>query len=78
MDKTEYQERLEELQELLRIKDYKAAYELVNGIDWRKVKSTRTLSMVADVYEVNKDYERCRQVKAFFTDLRKYVLNKET
>lgn len=62
MDKTEYQERLEELQELLRIKDYKAAYELVNGIDWRKVKSTRTLSMVADVYEVNKDYERCRQV----------------
>ncbi len=62
MDKTEYQERLEELQELLRIKDYKAAYELVNGIDWRKVKSTRTLNMVADVYEVNKDYERCRQV----------------
>ena len=62
MDKTEYQERLEELRELLRIKDYKAAYDLVNGIDWRKVKSTRTLNMVADVYEVNKDYEKCRQV----------------
>ncbi len=61
MDKTEYQERLEELRELLRIKDYKAAYDLVNGIDWRKVKSTRTLNMVADVYEVNKDYEKCRQ-----------------
>ena len=62
MDKTEYQERLEELRELLRIKDYKAAYDLVNGIDWRKVKSTRTLNMVADVYEFNKDYEKCRQV----------------
>lgn len=61
MDKTEYQERLEELRELLRIKDYKAAYDLVNGIDWRKVKSTRTLNMVADVYEVNKDYDKCRQ-----------------
>ncbi len=62
MDKTEYQERLEELRELLRIKDYKAAYDLVNGIDWKKVKSTRTLNMVADVYEVNKDYDKCRQI----------------
>ena len=62
MDKTEYQEKLEELQEYLRIKDYGAAYALVNTIDWRKVKSTRTLNMVADVYEANKDYEKCRQI----------------
>ncbi len=62
MDKTEYQEKLDELREDLRVKDYKAAYELVNSIDWRKVKSTRTLNMVADVYEVNKDYEKCRQI----------------
>ncbi len=62
MDKTEYQEKLEELQDLIREKNYKAAYDLVNGIDWRKVKSTRTLNMVADIYEVNKDYEKCRQI----------------
>ncbi len=62
MDKTEYQEKLEKLQEYLRIRDYKAALELVNTIDWRKVKSVRTLNMVADVYEVNKEYEKCRYV----------------
>jgi hypothetical protein len=62
MDKTEYQEKLEELQEYLQIKDYKAALDLVNGIDWKKVKSVRTLNMVADVYEVNRDYEKCRYV----------------
>ena len=59
MDRTEYQEKLEELQEYLQIKDYKAALDLVNGIDWKKVKSVRTLNMVADVYEVNRDYDKC-------------------
>ena len=62
MDKTEYQEKLDELQGYLHIKDYKAALDLVNQIDWKKVKSVRTLNMVADVYEVNKDYEKCRYV----------------
>lgn len=62
MDKTEYQEKLDELQGYLQIKDYQAALDLVNGIDWKKVKSVRTLNMVADVYEVNKDYEKCRYV----------------
>lgn len=62
MDKTEYQKRLDELQEYLQIKDYDSALNLVNDIDWKKVKSVRTLNMVADVYEVNKEYEKCRYI----------------
>ena len=62
MDKTEYQEKLNKLQEYLRIKDYDAALKLVDGVDWRKVKSVRTLNMVADVYEVNKEYDKCKNV----------------
>jgi hypothetical protein len=62
MDKTEYQEKLDELQGYLHIKDYASALDLVDSIDWKKVKSVRTLNMVADVYEVNKDYVKCRYV----------------
>ena len=62
MDKTEYQEKLNKLQDYLRIKDYESALKLVEGVDWRRVKSVRTLNMVADVYEVSKSYEKCRNI----------------
>ena len=62
MDKNEYQVKLAELTELVSRKEYKKAYDLAEQIDWRRVKSLRTLSMVADIYEVNKDYENCARI----------------
>lgn len=62
MDKTEYRMKLDELNFLVENQNYKGALEIADSIDWRRVKSIRTLSMVADVYEVNKEYERCREI----------------
>ena len=62
MDKVEYQNRLNEITECVHIRDYQKAYELTQGIDWRRVKSIRTLNMVADIYEANKDYAGCRKI----------------
>lgn len=62
MDKTEYRMRLDELTTLIEKQNYKGALEIVNSIDWRRVKSVKTLNMVADVYEVNKDYKHCKEI----------------
>ena len=56
MDKAEYQSRLEELNSLVKKEDYEGALAVVEAVDWRRVKSLRTLGMVADVYEANKRY----------------------
>lgn len=53
MDKTEYRMRLDEISSMVESEDYEGALEIVESIDWRRVKSVRTLCMVADIYEVN-------------------------
>ena len=62
MDKTEYNQKLDELSASVQEKDYAHALEIVDSIDWRRVKSIRTLNMAADVYERNKEYEKEREV----------------
>ncbi len=62
MDKAEYQLKLEELTMYADRQDYKNALRVAESIDWRRVKSIRTLSMVADIYEVNKDYKSCKNI----------------
>ena len=49
MDKAEYQSRLEELNSLVKKEDYEGALAVVEAVDWRRVKSLRTLGMVAAV-----------------------------
>lgn len=62
MDKAEYQDLLDQIQNCVNKKDYQKAYTLAKKIDWRRVKSFRTLNMIADIYEINKDYEDCKNV----------------
>lgn len=62
MDKTEYNQKLEELSASVQEKDFAHALEIVDSIDWRRVKSIRTLNMAADVYERNKEYQKEREV----------------
>ena len=58
MDKAEYHRILDELTEFVQKKDYRHAMELVDQVDWRRVKSIRTLNMVADVLDKNQEYDR--------------------
>ncbi len=62
MDKTEYQLKLNEITECVQNREYGAALKIVEEIDWKRVKSIRTLSMVADIYEVNRDYRNCKRI----------------
>ena len=62
MDKTEYHLKLDELTRCVQEQDFNNALQIAESIDWRRVKSIRTLNMVADIYEVNKDYRNCKDI----------------
>ena len=62
LDKTEYHLKLDELTRCVQEQDFNNALQIAESIDWRRVKSIRTLSMVADIYEVNKDYRNCKDI----------------
>ncbi len=62
MDRAEYQDILDQIQSCVAKKDYQRAYPLAKKVDWRRVKSLRTLNMISDVYEANRDYEDCKKV----------------
>ena len=62
MDKTEYRLKLEEMTKRVEEQDFANALQIAESIDWRRVKSIRTLNMVADIYEVNRDYRGCKDI----------------
>ena len=59
MDKYEYKVKLDQIEKLAAKKDYVTAAKIADGIDWRKVKSVTTLTMIADVYEAANRLEDC-------------------
>lgn len=62
MDKAEYHLKLQELTKYVEEQDYTAALKIVESVEWRRVKSLRTLNMVADVYEANRMYRECKDI----------------
>ena len=62
MDKYEYQLKLDQLKNLVAAEDYETAAEIANSINWKKVRNSKTLTMVADVYEKMGQYDACRDV----------------
>ena len=46
VDKNEYRAKLEEINDLVDRQDYKGALEIVETIDWRRVRSARTLCKI--------------------------------
>ena len=57
MDKLEYKERLEQIKGLAGAGDYEGAASAADTVDWRHVRSVKTLCMVAEIYENNQRFE---------------------
>lgn len=51
MDKYEYKVRLEEINTLVKEYNIEEAANIADSIDWRKVKSIKTLCMISDIYK---------------------------
>lgn len=68
MDKYEYRLRLARIEELVDIKDYVTAAQIADRIDWRKVKSVKTLTMIADIYDALERPEDCYEILIMIYD----------
>ena len=62
LDKEECRVKLEEINHLVEQKDYKGAMNVVDSIDWRRVKNVRTLCVVGEIYAANKRYEDSKEI----------------
>ena len=62
LDKEEFRVKLEEINHLVEQKDYKGAMNVVDSIDWRRVKNVRTLCVVGEIYAANKRYEDSKEI----------------
>lgn len=62
MDKYEFNIKVEQIKKLVGKSDYETAMKIADTIDWRRVRNTTLLSMVATVYEKNKDYDEAREI----------------
>ena len=52
MDKFEYQAKLEEINKLIEKESYDAAVKIADTIEWKRVRSVRTLCMISELYEM--------------------------
>jgi len=62
LDKHEYRVKTEKMLEYMSQKSYKQAMDIADMIDWRKVKNVSMLSVVSEIYEANKEYQKSRDV----------------
>ena len=62
LDKEEFRVKLGEINKLVEARDYKGAMQIVDSIDWCRVKNVRTLCVVGEIYAANKRYEESKEI----------------
>ncbi len=62
MDKYEFNIKVEQIKKLVNKGDYETAMKIADTIDWRRVRSASLLTMVAQIYERNEEYEDAKDI----------------
>lgn len=62
MDKEEFRIKVSRIDNLVTQKKYKEAVEVVESIDWRRVKNVHNLCVVGEIYAANKRYEESKEI----------------
>lgn len=62
MDKYEYNVKSDQIKKLYSRKEFEAAANIADEIDWYKVKDNAMISRVADIYENTKQYEKAKEI----------------
>lgn len=62
MDKYEFNIKVEQIRKLVGKGDYETAMKITDTIDWKKVRNANLLSMVAQVYEKNEEYQEAKDI----------------
>ena len=51
-----------QINKLVEAQDYKGAMQIVDSIDWRRVKNVRTLCVVGEIYAASKRYDQSKEI----------------
>lgn len=62
MDRYEYRLQVEQIERLIKEKDYKTAAKIADKIDWSRVKNLNLLYKIAEVYEAVERYDECMEI----------------
>lgn len=62
MDKYEFNIKVEQIKKLVNKGDFETAMKIADTIDWRRVRNTNLLSMIAEIYEKNSEYKEARDI----------------
>lgn len=62
MDKYEYKVRTDEMKQLIKEGCFAEAMEIADSIDWRRVKNTKMLCIVSDIYKINHKFEESKEI----------------
>lgn len=62
MDKEEFRIKVSRIDNLVAEKKYKEAVEVVESIDWRRVKNVHNLCVVGEIHAANKRYEESKEI----------------
>ena len=62
MDKYEFNIKVEQIKKLVNRGDYETAMKIADTIDWRRVRNASLLSMIAQVYEKNEEYQEAKDI----------------
>ena len=62
MDKEEFRIKVSRIDNLVAQKKYKEAVEVVESIDWRRVKNVHNLCVVGEIYAINKRYQDSKEI----------------
>ena len=62
MDKYEYKVCLDDIKKSVQEKDFRRAAAIADTVEWRRVKSVKTLCMVSDIYKANQRYSESKDV----------------
>ena len=62
MDKYEFNIKVEQIRKLSNQGDFETAMKIADTIDWKKVRNANLLSMVANVYEKNHEYQDAKDI----------------
>ena len=62
MDKYEFNIKVEQIRKLSNQGDFETAMKIADTIDWKQVRNANLLSMVANVYEKNHEYQDAKDI----------------
>ncbi|MCI8310907.1 MAG: hypothetical protein HFI12_01585 [Lachnospiraceae bacterium] len=68
MDKYEYLLKVDQIEKLMKKKDYQMAVQIADTIDWRRIKNLNVLYAVSEAYEKAERYEDCMEILSIAYD----------